>query len=153
MPIHSASNEFAYQMMRKAVLKRAAFMATPLSYKGSAYQPLAGQLARKFHPSTFEATLQDFDLYRERGRVVYLVPLTSDVGCVLHAAGAWPTEVATLNALQDHELKAVLRVTDITSDAAIQLHAIYFYRKFCNLIGKNPEACRPFLLNSQGDHP
>lgn len=59
--------------------------------------------------------------------------------------------MATLDVLQDHELKAVLRVTDITSDAAIQLHAIRFYRKFCDQIGKNPEACRPFLLNPQGD--
>ena len=106
-----------------------------------------------FSPRSIDVAVQDYGLYHARGPVILPVTTMSDVGCVIHAAGAWPTEVTTLNVLQDHELKAVLRVTDIKSDAAIQLHAIHFYRKFCNLIGKNPEACRPFLLNSQGDHP
>lgn len=41
-----------------------------------------------------------------------------------------------------------MRTHTSTSDFPFRI-----YRKFCKLIGKNPEACRPFLLNSQGDHP
>ena len=76
--------------------------------KGSASCRWRAAGSEVFTPTFGEATLQDLDLYRERGRVKFTwVPLTSDALAACFTLQAWP--VVTFNALQDHELKAVPR--------------------------------------------